>query len=94
MKNKTQNLTIGNLKQLPPASGRLVYFVIGPNAWGKGINAFTAFENAKKNGGKGKYTLHLVNESAEVDPVNGTLYFQKSATGLRINIGTINARGY
>jgi len=75
------------------APNGLSWFAIGPNAWGKSQNAFKAFKNAVRNGGKGNYTLHLVNEDAEVDPVCGTLGYSEIA-GVKVNFATVKAKGY
>lgn len=74
------------LATLVDAGAGLTYVVIGAYCWGADKNAATAAKNARSNGGRGAFTIHLANEGAEVDQVNGTLWHNSKFEGVKINI--------
>jgi hypothetical protein len=76
------------LAQQPPAPEGLTYYVIGPYVWGKAPTAVKAAKIARDDGGKGTYILHLVNKEAEVSEVDGTLYYNSKAKGIKLGIAT------
>jgi hypothetical protein len=78
------------LSQLPDVSGELTYVVIGAYCWGKDTNAAKAAKNARFNGGKGKYTIHLANKDCEVDQVDGTLWHNSKMEGVKTNLAHFN----
>lgn len=90
MKTKKQtSLNVKNLNKTPAPEG-LVYVVIGPYCWGKGPTETQAFLNARKNGGKGIYTLHLLNAGCEIDQVTGAVYYNsKENSGIRVAYTTV-----
>lgn len=97
MKQKTtplKRITRKELADMADATAGMVYIVIGPNAWGRSVKAWDAMRNAKRNGGRGTYALHLVNEAAEVDRVDGALSYDGKNVAVRLNIGKIIANGY
>ncbi len=89
-----EKITQAQLDSLEPAKDGFKWFAIGPNCWGRGTTAKRAFANARMNGGKGNYSLHLVNEGAEVDPVRGTLFYDSKADGIKVNAYAVRANGY
>ncbi len=74
------------LDALPEAPLYYTYICIGSYCWGKSKSAVLAARIARENGSKGEYIIHLVNEEAEVDQINGTLYYNSRVKGIRIHI--------
>jgi hypothetical protein len=72
-------------EQLSAPEG-LVYVCIGPYCWGRSVNAYIAAREARSNGGAGTYTLHLVNKSASVDSVSGTLWYDDKTPGVKAEL--------
>ena len=89
MNNKL--LKKSEITKFPAAGEGMSWFAIGPNVWGKGKTAQDAIKQARLNG-RGKMTLHLVNDTAEVDSVNGALYYKTNTKGLQLNVGYFNCR--
>lgn len=87
-------LTITELKKLPDAPDFKRYFAVGPNVWAKSRTAERAFAMARQDGGAGWYFLHLVNESAEVHPLDGALSYDKLHPGNRLSFARVRARSY
>jgi hypothetical protein len=76
------------LAQQSPAPKGLSYIVIGPYCWGKAPTAIEAAKIARGEGSSGTYILHLVNSTAEIDQVSGTLYYNKATEGIKVNIAS------
>jgi dihydroxyacetone kinase len=74
------------LAALPDASKGLVYICIGANCWGQALNAKLAAERARSEGSAGEYIIHAVGNGAEVDQVNGTLYYNSKVAGTQVGI--------
>jgi hypothetical protein len=74
------------IKSLPDCSEGLIYLVTGPHCWAANINAVKAVKNAKSVGGNGIYTIHRVNEDAQVNIINGEISYNSLATGVHLNM--------
>jgi hypothetical protein len=87
-KPKVLNIAEGKslLASLPDAPQGLCYVAIGAYCWGKSPNAKKAAENARSNGSAGPYAIHLVNKECDIDSVDGTLYYNSKAEGIKLNI--------
>lgn len=81
--------TKADLAGIHEAPEGMAYFAIGANCWGKSKSALQAMTNARRNGSRGLYVLHLVNEGAEVDCVDGTLYHNSATPGLNLNMAWV-----
>jgi hypothetical protein len=94
MKNKPQKPThtLDGIKQLPDATSGLCYVAIGAFCWGKDKNAAKAIKHARSNGSSGIYILHLVNEGAEINSVDGTLWYNSKLEGIKLSLATIKVR--
>ena len=93
MKNKSKEALVLNIKQgkiflenLQDSPDGLMYYCVGPYCWGRDKNALKSAKNARYNGGKGIYSIHLVNNTAEVDSISGGIYYNSKLDGVKINI--------
>lgn len=84
-------MTQAEVRGLPDAAPGLKFYVIGRYCWGQSSNAMKAVENARREGGSGEFTIHLVNTGAEVDVVDGTLRYNSRTPGLLLNVGRVRA---
>ncbi len=74
------------LKSFPKAPDGLKYLVIGPNCFGADESAPVAVKIARHEGGAGIYVIHLVNNLAAVDAVDGTVYYSRETHGVKMAI--------
>lgn len=87
-KKETLTIRAGKLllASLPDATEGLTYCCIGANCWGKNKNATKAAINARKEGDSGEYVIHLINEDCEIDPLEGTLYYNSKTPNIKLSI--------
>lgn len=74
------------LASLPDATAGLQYYVVGAYCWGRDINAVKAAKHARSWGSKGSYTIHLMNDTAKVDSIDGTVWHNSKFPGVKPNI--------
>lgn len=84
--------TITQLAMAPDATEGMIYCAVGQNGWGKNPNAVKALRTARRNGSKGKYSVHLVNADCSIDQIDGTLYYDSKREGIKIQLATITVR--
>lgn len=72
------------LRSLPNADTGHMFYCLGSYCWGRSQSAAEAAKQARINGGPGKYVLHLCNDTAEVDQVDGTLWHNAAKSRLNL----------
>jgi hypothetical protein len=77
-------ITWAQVRAIPDAAAGLHYVTVGCNGWGRSRNAEQSMRLARSNGGKGVYTLHLVNKEAEVDDIDGMLRYNSKCPGVKV----------
>jgi len=77
------------VRALNTAPDGLWFVAIGQFVWAGSVEAAEAIQKASRDGGRGRYFLHLVNTDCTVSPVDGTLSYNSQTPGIIVPFGWV-----